>query len=126
MFEDYKRLTDRKDGNFPCTNCTHPFLDFDCDSDECEHVLSQRLTQFENALEDGRLIELTEERVTALMACLHGTLSNKRVMIATYTKFKRTEDGKREIARQMPYEDAVGIVYDMLESLSDKKEETEK
>lgn len=126
MFEDYKRLTDREDGSFLCTNCPRFSECTPCDIDYCEYELGQRLAKFENALEDGRLIELTEERVTALMACLHGTLSNRRVMIATYTKFKRTEDGKREITHQMPYEEAVGIVNDMLESLSDKKEETEK
>lgn len=126
MFDDYKRLTDRDDNDhLLCSNCMK-YRTSECnDSLDCAEELSRKLNQFENALEDGRLIELTEERVTALMACLHGTLSNKRVMIATHTEFKRTEDGKREIARQMPYEDAVGIVYDMLESLSDKKEETE-
>lgn len=124
MFEDYKRLTSRDNTRRLCHNCPH--------KDEtcaywlmCPDAFSEKLNQFENALEDGRLIELTEERITALMACLHAALTNRKVEEATYTKFNRG-GGRINVKRQMRYDKAIEILAGLLENLSDKEEETEK
>lgn len=125
MFEDYKRLIDREDGGFLCTHCPRFSECTPCDIGYCEYELGQRLAKFENALEDGRLTELTEERITALMACLHAASTNRKVEEATYTKFNRG-GGKINIERQMRYDKAIEILAGLLGNLSDKEEETEK
>lgn len=126
MFEDYKRLTDRDDNDHMlCVNCMK-YRTSECnDSLDCAEELSRKLNQFENALEDGRLIELTEKRITALMACLHAAATNRKVEEATYTKFNRG-GGKINIERQMRYDKAIELLAGLLENLSDKEEETEK
>lgn len=126
MFEDYKRLTDRNDSdNMLCVNCMKYRTSGCSDSLDCAEELSRKLNQFENALENGRLIELTEERITALIACLHAASTNRKVEEATYTKFNRS-GGKINIERQMRYDKAIELLAGLLENLSDKEEETEK
>lgn len=125
MFEDYKRLTDREGTHIMCANC-RKFHDDCSDSLDCMETLSQKLSQFENALDDGLLVELTEERITALMACLHAASTNRRMIDATYVKFQRDSGGKIHTLREMRYDKAIDVLADLLEKLSDKKEVTEK
>ena len=117
MFENYERITDRN-GNVICINCPHSTMSI-CDSDDCANELRQRLNRFENALEDGRLIDLTEDRITALMACLHGTSTDSRLEEAIYTKFNRNE-GKINVEREMSYKKAIEVLMKILENIKSK------
>ena len=124
MFEGYKRLTSKDNTHTNCHAC--PYCVFSsCTGDDCATMYRQKLNQFENALEDGRLIELTEERITALMACLHAASTNRKVEEATYMKCNRG-GGKINIEREMRYDKAIELLASLLENLSDKEEETEK
>ena len=77
MFENYERVTDRAEQNVYCEKCERYHEDCYTSAD-CVEYLTKKLWELENALEDGLLVELTPERVLAVMACAYGTVSNKK------------------------------------------------
>lgn len=118
MFENYERVTDRTGKNVYCEKCERYKVNCFAGADSaelCVEQLTKKLHEFENALEDGLLVELTPERILAVMACAYGTVSNKKAMAGIYTNFTRNSSGEIKNVRQIPFEKATDILVGMVE-----------
>lgn len=116
MFENYERVTDKTGEHIHCINCGRYHKD--CyDSADCVEYLKKKLSEFENALEDGLLVELTPERVLAVTACACATSTNDKVESKTskYVQFEQTSTGgELKNVKQIDFSRAAEVLSDMV------------
>lgn len=118
MFENYERVTASTGEHVYCEKCERYKVSCFAGADSaelCVEYLTKKLSEFENALESGLLVELTPERVLAIKACAYGTKSNKMLKdVLIYLVYDIDDTRTPRRTRQIHYSRAVEVLSDMV------------
>lgn len=128
MFKNYERVTDRTEEHIHCTNRKRYLEDCYYSADYVKY-LTKTLSEFENALKDGLLVELTPERVLAVMACVFATSTNDKVKSKTskYVQFEQTSTGgELKNVKQIDFRRAAEVLSDMVKPQLDTQKAGDK
>lgn len=93
------------------------------------NISQKKLWELENALEDGLLVELTPERVLAVMACVCVTSTNDKVKSKTskYIQFEQTSTGgELKNIKQIDFKRAAEVLSDMVKPQLDAQKAGDK